>query len=77
MHASINMHQLINPDNDNSFITFIAISVVIAVKCAYNTAAYISHFYEACESTRYTLQMRLTDRSKTLYSYCVKDFSLI
>ena len=42
------MHQLINPDNDNSFITIIAISVVIAVKCAYNTAAYIRHFYEAC-----------------------------
>ena len=48
MHASINMHQLINPDNDNSFITIIAISVVIAVKCAYNTAAYIRHFYEVC-----------------------------
>ena len=80
------MHQLINPDNDNSFITITAISVVIAVKCTYNTAAYIRHFmkpvtYQKCagsygnlESTCYTLQVRLTDRSKTLYSYCVKDF---
>ena len=42
------MRQLINPDNDNSFITIIAISIEIAVKCAYNTAAYIRHFYEAC-----------------------------
>ena len=40
MHE-IHMHQLISPDNDNSFITIIAISVVIAVKCAYNTAAFI------------------------------------
>ena len=48
MHASINMHQLINPDDNNSFITIIAISVIIAVKCANNTAAYIRHFYEAC-----------------------------
>ena len=52
MHASINMHQLINPDNDNSSITIIAISVVIAVKCAYNSAAYIRHFYEACNISK-------------------------
>ena len=83
------MHQLINPDNDNSFITIIAISVVIAVKCAYNTVAYILDIfmkpityqkragsYGNLHSTCYTVQVRLTDRSKTLYSYCVKNFSL-
>ena len=48
MHALINMHQSINPAND-SFITIIAISGVIVVKCScsYNTAAYVRHFYEA------------------------------
>ena len=73
MHASINMHQLINPDNDNSFITVIAFSVfmkpVTYKKCAGS--------YGNLESTNYTLKGRMTDRSKTLYSSCVKDFSLI
>ena len=88
MHASINMHQLKNPDNDNSFITIIAISVVIALNAP--TLLHILDIflkpvtYQKCagsygnlESTCYTLQARLTDRSKTLYSYCVMDFLLI
>ena len=67
MHASINMHQLINLDNDNSFITIIAISVVIAVKCAYNTAAYIRHFYEACYISSAQVAMVILRAPVTLY----------
>ena len=33
--------------------------------------------YGNLESTCYTVQVRLTDRLKTLYSYCFKEFSLI
>ena len=33
--------------------------------------------YGNLESTCYTLLVRLTDRLKTLYRYCFKDFSLI
>ena len=33
--------------------------------------------YGNLESTSYALQVRLTDRSETPYSYCFKDFYLI